>query len=150
MKPLFVLLVTFATAAVVTRIVYHTVEWTLAARIAMAVMLLFTATGHFVFSKGMSMMLPGFVPAKTMLVYITGVLEIVAGVALLIPALRQPAAGFLILFLVLLLPANIYAAVKHVDYQQATFNGSGPVYLWFRVPLQLFFIAWIYLAAIKG
>ena len=116
----------------------------------MAVMLLFTATGHFVFSKGMSMMLPGFVPAKTMLIYITGVLEIVAGVALLIPALRQPAAGFLILFLVLLLPANIYAAVKHVDYQQATFNGSGPVYLWFRVPLQLFFIAWIYLAAIKG
>lgn len=150
MKPLLILLVTFVTAAVVAGIRNHAFEWALSARIAMAAMLLFTAAGHFVFVKGMSMMLPGFVPGKTVLIYSTGVLEIAAAVALLIPSLQQPAAWFLILFLAMLLPANIYAAVKRVHYQQATFNGNGPAYLWFRVPLQLFFIAWIYLAAIKG
>ncbi|MBO9591339.1 MAG: hypothetical protein J7599_00435 [Niabella sp.] len=150
MKPLLVLLVTFAISAVITTYTHRPGAWALSARIAMAVMLVFTATGHFTFTKGMSMMLPAFIPAKAALVYSTGVLEIAAAVALLIPGLRLPAAWFLILFLVLLLPANVYAALKHIDYQKASFNGSGPAYLWFRVPLQLFFIAWIYLSAIKA
>ncbi|WP_300602077.1 hypothetical protein [Niabella sp.] len=150
MKPLIVLLVTFAITAVVTKLMHRPDAWALSARVAMSIMLVFTATGHFAFTKGMSMMLPAFIPAKNALVYSTGVVEILAALALLIPALRLPAAWFLILFLVLLLPANIYAAFKHIDYQQASFNGSGPSYLWFRVPLQLFFIAWIYLAAIKA
>lgn len=119
-------------------------------RIAMAAMLLFTAVGHFAFTRGMSMMLPAFVPGKTVVVYLTGILEIAAAVALLVPGWKVPAGWFLILFLVLLLPANIHAALKHVDYQQATFNGSGPAYLWFRVPLQLFFIVWVYLSAVKA
>lgn len=119
-------------------------------RIAMAAMLLFTAVGHFAFTRGMSMMLPAFVPGKTVVVYLTGILEIAAAVALLVPGWKEPAGWFLILFLVLLLPANIYAALKHVDYQQATFKGRGPAYLWFRVPLQLFFIVWVYLSAVKA
>ena len=49
---------------------------------------------------------------------------------------------------VLALPANIYAAIKRVDYQKATFNGSGANYLWFRIPLQILFIVWMYLSCI--
>ncbi|MCF3110537.1 hypothetical protein LL912_17250 [Niabella sp. CC-SYL272] len=150
MKPLMVLLVTFAIAAVISKLMHRPDAWALSGRIAMVVMLVFTATAHFVFTKGMSMMLPSFIPGKAALVYSTGVMEMVAAVALLIPALRLPAAWFLVLFLVLLLPANVYAALKHVDYQKASFHGNGPAYLWFRVPLQLFFIAWIYLSAIKA
>ncbi|MBZ4189236.1 hypothetical protein [Niabella beijingensis] len=150
MKPVIILITVFAGALVAGRIFKGHYSPAAAGRIAMAAMLLFTAAGHFAFAKGMSMMLPAFVPARTALVYGTGILEIAAAVALLIPALRLPAAWFLILFLALLLPANIYAAVKQVDYQRATFNGNGPSYLWFRVPLQLFFMAWVYLAAIKA
>jgi hypothetical protein len=40
-------------------------------------------------------------------------------------------------------PGNIKAAVNHIDYQKGTNNGPGPTYLWFRIPLQLFFIGWV-------
>jgi hypothetical protein len=48
----------------------------------------------------------------------------------------------------LILPANIKEAIDHVDYQNATFEGKGLSYLWFRIPLQLLFIAWTYFSCI--
>jgi uncharacterized membrane protein len=57
---------------------------------------------------------------------------------------RVTIAWLLILFFILLLPANIYAALKHVDCQKGTFEGSGVQYLWFRVPLQVLLIVWTY------
>jgi len=52
-----------------------------------------------------------------------------AGIGLLIPSLRGTLAWLLILFFVLLLPANIKAAIKHVDNQKGTFEGNGMNYL---------------------
>ncbi|WP_331145734.1 hypothetical protein [Hymenobacter sp.] len=46
------------------------------------------------------------------------------------------------MFFVLILPANIHAALHHINYQKGTTDGPGPRYLWFRIPLQLLFIAW--------
>jgi len=42
------------------------------------------------------------------------------------------------------LPANINAARKHTDFQKATNEGNGMIYLWFRIPLQVLFIAWVF------
>ncbi len=89
------------------------------------------------------------IPFKILLVYLTGVLEVVLGIGLLIPYIQIYAAFALIVFFIALLPANIYAAVKHIDYEKTTFNGNGIIYLWFRVPLQVLFIIWIYIRAIK-
>lgn len=150
MKPLLVLIVTFLISLLVLRLVRGDYHFALSGRIAMAVMLVFTSIAHFAFTKGMSMMLPEFVPYKTEMVYLTGVIEIVAAVGLLVPSVRVPVAWFLIAFFILLLPANIYAAVKHVDYEKATFAGNGLRYLWFRIPLQIFFIAWTYISAIRA
>lgn len=94
-------------------------------------------------------MLPGFIPYKTAIVYLTGVIEIAAAFGLLIPGLSVLTGWLLIAFFILILPANIYAAIKQVDFEQGTFEGKGLNYLWFRVPLQIFFIVWIFLAAIK-
>ena len=115
----------------------------------MSAMLVFTAVGHFAFTEGMAMMLPPFIPYKTEVVYLTGLIEMAAAVGLIIPRLRSLTAWLLIAFFMLVLPANIYAALQHVDYQNATFDGQGPGYLWFRIPLQLFFIIWVYLSAIR-
>jgi len=57
---------------------------------------------------------------------------------------------WLIVFFVLMLPANINAAVKKIDYEKGTYTGSGPLYLWFRVPLQVLFIAWVWFFAVNG
>lgn len=115
----------------------------------MSIMLLFTSIGHFAFTKGMEMMIPTIIPYKRTMVYLTGVIEICAAVGLLLGSTRELTAWLLILFFILLLPANIYAAMKHVDYQKGTFEGSGVGYLWFRVPLQVLFIIWTYFFAIR-
>ena len=149
MKPLFVLLGAFIISLLVTRLFTKTFDYPLSGRIAMAVMLAFTAIGHFAFTKGMTMMLPDFIPFKTEVIYLTGAIEIIAAVGLLIPGLKVWTGWALILFFILLLPGNIKAAIDHIDYQKATFDGNGPAYLWFRIPLQILFIVWTYFSAIR-
>jgi uncharacterized membrane protein len=149
MKPLFVLLGAFVISLIVTKIFTKTFEYSLSGRIAMAVMLVFTAIGHFAFTKGMTMMLPHFIPFKTAVIYLTGIFEIIAAIGLLIQNVRVWTGWTLILLFVLLLPANVYAAIHHIDYQNGTSGGNGIIYLWFRIPLQILFIVWTYLSAIK-
>jgi len=144
MKPFLVLLVSFVIALLATKIFNHHWNVIFAGNAAMSVMLLFTASGHFAFPKGMSMMIPQFIPFKTALVYLTGLVEIAGAIGLLMPGIRWITSLLLIIFFILILPANIYAALQRVDYQKGTKEGNGPKYLWFRIPLQLFFIAWVY------
>lgn len=150
MKPLIVLLSVFTVSLLVTKIFRDSYEFALSGRIAMSAMLVFSAIGHFAFTKGMSLMIPEFIPFKTEIVYLTGIIEIVLAIGLFFPNYRILTAWLLIIFLILVLPANIYASIKQVDYQKATFDGNGLTYLWFRIPLQILFIIWTYLSSIKG
>lgn len=120
------------------------------ARTGMAVMLVFTALGHYLYAEGMTMMLPKAIPFKKEIVYITGVIEIVSAIGLLIPKYQNFTAWLLIVFFILIIPANINGAIQQIDYQKATFDGKGLSYLFFRIPLQLFFIAWVYFSALKS
>lgn len=149
MKPLVLLLSSFMIATFTIKIVTTAYNFELSARIAMSIMLCFTAIGHFVFTKGMSMMIPQFIPFKTNLVYMTGFLEILIAVGLLIPYLKTISGWTLILFLLVMLPMNIYAAVHQIDYQKGTLDGNGLSYLWFRIPLQFLFITWTYFSSIR-
>ncbi len=112
--------------------------------LAMSGMLLFTATGHFRYPEGMAMMLPPVIPFRNQLVLLTGLLEVAAAVALLVERYTVGTAWGLIVFFILVLPANLYAASQRVNYQEADFTGPGPAYLWFRVPLQVLLIGWVY------
>lgn len=149
MKPLIVLLLVFTISLMATKLFNGNFDLALSGRVAMSAMLIFTAIGHFIFTKGMSLMLPSFVPYGKELVYCTGILEIAAAIGLFVPSIRVVVAWLLIAFLILVLPANIHATLKHVDHQTGTFTGNGPSYLWFRIPLQLLFVVWVYLSAIK-
>jgi uncharacterized membrane protein len=142
MKPLLVLLVAFGLALAATKLLGGQVNYLLAGNVAMAVMLFFTGVAHIPYVRGMAQMLPAWLPAKNAWVYGTGLLEVAGGVGLLLPALRPLAATCLLVFFVLILPANIISARKHLDYQRGTLTGPGPGYLWFRVPLQLLFLGW--------
>jgi uncharacterized membrane protein len=149
MKPLLILLTVFSISLFTIKMFRGNFNVIISARIAMAAMLMFTAVGHFIFTKGMSMMLPDCIPLKTGIIYLTGILEILAAIGILIPEIRITTGWLLIVFFIVILPSNIYAAINHIDYQKATFNGDGISYLWFRIPLQIFFIIWVYLSAIK-
>lgn len=149
MKPLIILILVFVVSLITTKVALGNFKVAFSGRMAMSAMLLFTAIGHFAFTKGMAMMLPDFVPFKTETVYLTGIIEIAAAIGLMIARFRIVTAWLLILFFLLVLPANIYASIKHIDYQRGTSNGNGLTYLWFRIPLQLLFILWTYFFVIK-
>ena len=149
MAVLVVLIVTFLASLGITWAGSGEPAYILSGNIAMCAMLQSTALGHFKFPEGMKMMIPPFVPFKKALVLITGLIEIAAGIALLFTATRYAAGIFLILFFIALLPANIYAASQHLDYQKGTYDGKGPAYLWFRIPMQAFLIAWVWYFAVQ-
>ena len=96
------------------------------------------------------MMMPGPVPFKKELVYLTGIAEILPGIALLFPQYRYVAGIILIGLFVVMLPANINAATRRINMEKATYDGNGPNYLWFRIPLQVLFIVWVWYFSLCG
>lgn len=150
MKPLIVLLIVFILAALIRKGVSGKYEWIIAARIGMSAMLIFTAVGHFMFPEGMALMVPDFIPYPRQWVYITAFLEILAAVGIQIPSLRPVTGWLLIVFFILVLPANIKAAMENINYQEGTYDGPGILYLWFRIPLQVLLIVWVYVSTVRS
>ncbi|MEO8517475.1 MAG: hypothetical protein ABI426_12045 [Flavobacterium sp.] len=147
MKPLIVLIISFLFSITILKLLGGNYDFQLAGRISMAIMLLFTSIGHFKFLDGMKLMLPDILPQKKLIIYTTGILEIGAAILLLFNESHKIAACFIILLFIFMLPANINATLKHVDHENATYNGKGVKYLWFRIPLQVFFILWVYFSS---
>ena len=144
------LLAAFTILTLLSRLFLKDRDLLIAGNISMCLMLLLTASGHFLFTKGMTMMIPPIIPCKTLLVYLSGLAEVVLGIAISFQSTRFLAGVALIILFLLLLPANIFAAVKHLNIEKGTYTGPGLAYLWFRVPLQLFFILWVYVCAIAN
>lgn len=82
--------------------------------------------------------MPEFLPFPLFLVYLSGVCEIAGGIGLLIPRLRKLASYGLIALLIAVFPANINMAVNSIDF------GLPHQILWWRLPFQFVFIAWVY------
>jgi uncharacterized membrane protein len=112
----------------------------------LTLLLLMTGSSHFANTEAMIGMLPAWVPARPALVGATGVLEILLGLAVLIPRTRRAAALVLIALFVALFPANVWAAFNRVPVGG---HAWGPVYLLVRAPLQAIFIWWTYRFAVR-
>ena len=116
-------------------------SWKAAARWALSLMLLFTASAHFapIVRPDLVAMVPPSLPHPELLVSVTGVLEIVLAAAIQIPATRRAAGIALIAMLVLVFPANVSAARRHVPL-----GGRPATPLALRLPMQILFIgvAW--------
>lgn len=107
--------------------------------------MVFTRVIHFKYQKGMVMMIPEIIPAKMFLVHFTGILEITAGIGLMIPALRENTAFLLLLFFIVLFLANINSSKNHIHLFKADFTGPEMAYLYKeRLPMQIMPIAWIW------
>ncbi len=87
---------------------------------------------HFVRPAFFLTMMPPQLPWPGALVALSGVAEIVLGVAVLVPATRVYAAWGIVALLVAVFPANIYAAVAEIPGR----GGYG------RLPFQALLIAW--------
>ena len=111
-------------------------SWQDSARYALVVMFVFTATAHFNKMKhDLERMIPAFFPRPLLLVYITGVLELLGAAGLLLPQFRRLAGICLIALLVGMFVANVNAAQNGVSLR-----GKPPTPLWLRAPMQVLFI----------
>lgn len=113
------------------------------ARVGLSLLFLITALAHFVSTEAMAAMIPPSIPYRIELIYVTGVLELLGAIGVWIPRLERLTGFLLILMLIALLPANIYAAINRVAFGG---HDLGPAYLLVRVPFQLFVIWWTYFA----
>jgi uncharacterized membrane protein len=100
-------------------------------------MFIFTASAHFNKMKhDLARMIPAYFPRPLLLVYITGILELLGAVGLLLPEFRRLAGLCLIALLIAMFIANVNAAQKGV-----TLRGKPATPLWLRIPMQIFFVA---------
>lgn len=102
---------------------------------------LFVAAGanHFIDPKFYESIVPPYLPWPQTLVIISGVVEVVLGVALLIPKLSRTTAWGVIALLFAVFPANIHMAMNPELYPTIP-----AVFLWLRLPLQGLLVLWAY------
>ena len=148
MAPLIILLVTFAVLYAVDRFALRgRLGLPLVGRASMAVMLVATGVSHFTNTDEMIAMMPDFLPAKRELVYFTGICELLAVPGLLWSRTAKLTSVLLLIFFVLILPANIAGSLKQVQFGGMEY---GPLYLLFRVPLQILFIWWVWFFGLRA
>ncbi|MFT5353206.1 MAG: putative membrane protein [Polyangiales bacterium] len=101
--------------------------------------LFFIAGGinHFLNEEFYLAIMPSYLPAHGALVFISGVVEVVVGLAVLAPRLRPYSGWAAVATLLAVFPANIHMALHPEDFPDLPSLG-----LWVRLPLQFLFIAW--------
>ncbi len=120
-------------------------SWRVAGRGALVIMFLFTGTSHFTSMKyDFAAMIPPPLPNDLWVIYLSGVFEIAGAVGLLIPRTRKLAGICLVLLLVALFPANVYAALNEIPLR-----GEAATPLWIRTPMQLLYIGMLWWTSIK-
>lgn len=147
MQVLIVLLTTFTVTAAISRIARGRINYKLCGCIALAAMFVMTGISHFVMSDDMIRMLPDQVPARIWIIYLSGAVELLFAIGLLIPGCSRLTGKMIILFLLLVFPANVYAAFNSVEFGG---NVNGPLYLLFRAPLQVLLILWAWFFAVRN
>ncbi|NNF00129.1 MAG: DoxX family membrane protein [Pyrinomonadaceae bacterium] len=101
----------------------------------------FIAAGinHFINPEFYLNIMPPYLPWHLFLVYLSGFMEIVLGLMLLIPKLQKISAWALIALLLAVFPANIHMALNTDHYPEIN-----PILIFLRLPIQFVIIAWAY------
>ena len=93
---------------------------------------------HFVRVEDFLKIIPPFVPFPLACVYVSGALEILFGLGLLVKRVRKFAALGLMVLLIAVFPANIYM------YTSGLFPQFPDWVLLMRLPLQMVLIGWVW------
>ena len=99
---------------------------------------------HFASPDGFVQIVPPWLPAPLLLVYLSGAAEITLGLGVIYPKTRRFAAWGLVALLLAVFPANVYMATSGVVVT-GTMLGTldpSPLVRWGRLPLQAVLVAW--------
>jgi uncharacterized membrane protein len=102
-------------------------------RVGLAVLFITAGCLHFLRGENFARIVPPYLPAPMALVYISGIFEVLGGVAMLYPPTRKLAGYGLMALLVAVFPANVHMAIHQIPAAGVVIP---PVLLWLRLPLQ--------------
>ena len=89
---------------------------------------------------------PPWLPNAPLLVFVSGICEIMGGVGVLHPATRRVAGWGLIALLVAVFPANVHMLrLGYMNHASALWKAA----LWLRLPLQIPLLWWTWRAAAR-
>lgn len=108
-------------------------------RVLFAAFFVIAGVTHFTNREFFVSIVPPYLPWPEMLVYVSGVAEIVLGVLLLVPATTRIAAWGMIALLIAVFPANIHMAMNPELYPGTPFTA-----LLLRLPVQGVMVAIAY------
>jgi len=106
----------------------------------MALIYIIAGIMHFVRPKMYMRILPGYLPGHKLLVIISGIAEIVIGIALCFPMTKNLAIYAVIVMLTFFLPAHF-----HMLFNKKASMGIAKWVLVARIPLQFALMYWAYL-----
>jgi uncharacterized membrane protein len=113
------------------------------ALILLSFFFVFAGVMHFLNAEFFVDIMPPYLPLHLELVYLSGVVEIALGLAVLPVATRSGAGLALIGLLVAIFPANIHMAVNPESYLE---GGATMGFLYGRLPVQFVFMYWAWWA----
>ncbi len=109
------------------------------ARLLLAVFLVTAGIGHFVATETFLAQTPTWLPARTLIVLVSGAVEIALGLALVtLPRWRREVGWVVAAFFVVIFPGNIHQALTDT----AAFGLDSPTARWSRLALQPVLILW--------
>ncbi len=80
---------------------------------------------------------PKYMPFALFLVYLTGVMEIVGGLGIIYPETREITGRLMVLFLILIYPANLNMWMNDIPYNETRLTTQGHL---FRLSVQILLI----------
>jgi uncharacterized membrane protein len=114
-------------------------------RLALAAFFNLTGILHFVIPRSYEAMVPEPVPPREA-VAVSGIAEILGGLAVLHPATRRLGRWWLLALLAAVFPANVHMAVNPEQIKGLDLRKMPRWALWARLPLQPLMMAWAWLA----
>jgi uncharacterized membrane protein len=108
-----------------------------------AVGLLFVSAGvlHFVYPKAYRAIVPRWLPARGLLVAISGVCEIAGGIGVVVPGVQRAAGLGLVALLIAVFPANVQMLI---DARAKGARWPALLMLWLRLPVQPLLALWVW------
>lgn len=104
-----------------------------AVRLLLAGFMVVAGVAHFVIHESFLQQTPAFLPARSVIVWVSGVIEVGLGIALVaLPRYRRQVGWLLAVFLLAVFPGNIYQAVAGTS----AFGLDTPAARWLRLAFQ--------------
>jgi len=108
-------------------------------QIILSIAMIVIGAKHFTDPEPFVKIVPDSIPYQWSLVYISGFIEVLAGVGLLIPQFSRVAAWTLVVLYIAVFPANLYQAINNINVPGLPHD---PPLIWLRLPFQALLVAW--------